>query len=294
MKTKMILLVLAALPLAGNAQVSNLSFEIWDNPITEQNLSNRPTGWYRQHPGNTEPTASDVFYAHPTTTAQSGNYALTVAAWYNYTKDLAVQAVPYTTRPSSLKGFYKYTGNILTGPMGELVDDIAQVRIFLTKWNTVTLHRDTIGWGYTDLNAAANYTEFTNQISYSDEFTAPDSIRIILDPSLIRRTIAGMNLVTEASGSFFTVDNLTLIDENVASLDEFSKSFKVYPNPVTDLVFIENFNGHATIYDMNGKLVNDQQLENQESLSFNKLVAGTYLLQLNDGNYIQNLRIVKK
>jgi hypothetical protein len=158
------------------------------------------------------------------------------------------------------------------------------------------MHRDTIGMGVLDLNAVAEYTLFTNNITYVNSTVVPDSIQILIDPSMVRRDPAGSNYMSMDDGisSFFTVDNLSLTDEGVAALDEFSKTLNVFPNPATDLLFIDDFNGYATLSDLNGKLVREQELENKEAFSLDKLDAGIYMLQLRNNTTIQNVRIVKK
>jgi hypothetical protein len=295
MKNKILLLALAAMPFAGSAQQMNLDFENWENPVTEDMFDNRPVGWMVQNTPLVEPNDFGMLYHPPVTEAQSGNYALKLSTWYYYTKDMAVLRLPYTSRLSSLKGYYKYEENELEDQV-DTVPDIAQVSVFMTKWNTTAMHRDTIGMGVLDLNAVAEYTLFTNNITYVNSTVVPDSIQILIDPSMVRRDPAGSNYMSMDDGisSFFTVDNLSLTDEGVAALDEFSKTLNVFPNPATDLLFIDDFNGYATLSDLNGKLVREQELENKEAFSLDKLDAGIYMLQLRNNTTIQNVRIVKK
>jgi hypothetical protein len=295
-KHKLLLLALAAMPLIGNTQVTNLDFENWINPIgTGIPFNNRPVDWFLLTPGLTEPSDFGLFYHSPVTDAQNGNYALKLSTWYYYTKDRAILSQPYTSRLGALKGFYKYEENVIDTHT-DTIADIAQISVFMTKWNSSTVHRDTIGTGILDLNGAANYTLFTNTITYINSTIVPDSIHILLDPSLVRRYPEGSLFISMDDGvsSFLTVDNLSLIDENMLGIDEFSQSVHVYPNPATDCLVIENFKGRAILFDLNGKLVREQQLESNEVLSLDKLDPGIYLLQLNNENIVQSVRIIKK
>ncbi|WP_341907059.1 T9SS type A sorting domain-containing protein [Fluviicola taffensis] len=295
-KNKLFLLALAAMPLTGNTQVTNLDFENWINPVDSGAIfDNRPVDWFLLNPGLTEPSDFGLFYHSPATDAQNGNYALKLSTWYYYTKDMALLKSAYTSRLGALKGFYKYEENSVVDGTDTVVD-IAQISVFMTKWNSGTMHRDTIGTGILDLNGAANYTSFTNIVTYINSTIVPDSMHILLDPSLVRRDPNGSNYLAtdDGIGSFLTVDNFSLIDENALGVNEFSQSVHVYPNPATDLLVIENFKGRATLFDLNGKLVHDQELENNGTISLNQLHAGIYLLQLNNGNQVQNQRIVKK
>nr|WP_294859757.1 T9SS type A sorting domain-containing protein [uncultured Fluviicola sp.] len=295
-KNKLFLLVLAAMPLVGNTQVTNLDFENWINPVDSGTIfNNRPVDWYLLTPGLTEPSDFGLFYHAPATDAQNGNYALKLSTWYYYTKDRAILSKPYTSRLASLEGFYKYEENIVDAQT-DTIADIAQISVFMTKWNSNTMHRDTVGIGVLDLNGAANYTLFANTVSYIDATVVPDSIHILIDPSLVRRDPNGPNYITmdDGIGSFLTVDNLSLIDEGVAGVNEFSQSVNVYPNPATDLLVIENFKGHATMRDINGKLVGEQEIDNKETILLDKLDTGLYLLQLTDDDSIRNIRVIKK
>ena len=296
MKLKLLLFVLALLPLRGNTQVANLDFETWINPIDSgTNSNNRPDNWFFLTPGLTEPSVFSMFYHSPATDAQNGNYAFKLSTWYYYAKDLAVLSQPYTSRVSTLKGFYKYVENSIDS-LTNTITDVAQISVFMTKWNPVTMHRDTVGTGILDLNAAASYTSFTTHVTYINQTILPDSIHILLDPSLVRRGPNSNDYIATDDGiaSFLTVDNLSLTDEAVAGMIEASDRFRVYPNPVTDFITIEHFTGQVKLSDLNGKFIHEQNLESNPVLSLDQLDAGVYLLQLNAGDFIQNVRIIKK
>ena len=273
----------------------NLDFENWENPVTEDMFGNRPLVWMVQNTPLVEPNDFGMLYHPPVTNTQSGTYALKLSTWYYYTKDMALLRLPYTSRLSALKGYYIYEENEVEDQV-DTVPDIAQVSVFMTKWNASTMYRDTVGTGVLDLNAVSEYTLFTNTVTYINPTVVPDSIHILIDPSLVRRDPAGSNYMSMDDGisSFLTVDNLSLTDENVAGVNEFSQSVKVYPNPVEDLLFIEDFNGHAALYDLNGKLIREQELESKEAFALDKLDAGIYMLQLHQNSTIRNVRIVKK
>ena len=73
--------------------------------------------------------------------------------------------LPYTSRLSALKGYYIYEENEVEDQV-DTVPDIAQVSVFMTKWNASTMYRDTVGTGVLDLNAVSEYTLFTNTVTY--------------------------------------------------------------------------------------------------------------------------------
>lgn len=291
-KNTWLALVLMVLPLVGKAQVSNLDFEIWDHPVTEAQFSNLPTAWLMLAPGNTEPSSLDIFYAPPTTDAQNGDYALTVCNWYNYMKDVAIQIGAYNTRLSVVRGFYKYTENSLLGNTDNVIDT-AQVAVYMTRWNSATSKRDTVGTGIANLSAATNYTPFTSTITYLNATVLPDSVRILIDPSMLRRGTESF-IVQNGFGSFLTIDNLSLADEQTAGLEEQEPAFRLYPNPVADLLYIDGFSGMVEVFDVNGRQVQTTSLQTNEVFVAEHLQTGIYMLQLSDGKHLTRTRIVKK
>ena len=61
---------------------------------------------------------------------------------------------------------------------------------------------------------------------------------------------------------------------------------KIYPNPTTNFIIVElekNVNADIKVYDVNGKIVIEDKLndENQKQLDFSFLKQGNYLLNIN-------------
>ena len=61
---------------------------------------------------------------------------------------------------------------------------------------------------------------------------------------------------------------------------------KIYPNPTTTFIIVElekNVNADILVYDINGKIVIEDKLndENQKQLDFSFLKQGNYLLNIN-------------
>lgn len=61
---------------------------------------------------------------------------------------------------------------------------------------------------------------------------------------------------------------------------------KIYPNPTTNFIIVElekNVNADIKVYDINGKIVIEDKLndENQKQLDFSFLKQGNYLLNIN-------------
>lgn len=278
----------------GHAQLQNLDFELWHNEIPEEGfMPNSPVGWIWTNGVTT--WEESTLYNPPHTDAQSNDYALTLSVWYNHTKDALIQGAPIDYRPARLKGYYKYTDNIIYNQQGEVVDT-ALVTVYLTTIGPSAEVLDTIGMGTARLNYSEGYTEFNAEIEYyTDEI--PNLITILLDPSLVNR-YQGVYYAANPgpTASFFTVDNLTLEGEAVLSTEELNNmsNTTLYPNPATDKLFIQDFEGTAIVYDIAGKQVLSQKVMNGNALDIAALSSGTYQVHLMDADNKQVVKFIKQ
>ncbi len=284
------------LSFSTNAQLQNLDFELWQNPVTESSFSNIPVGWIWTNSAMINP--DNNFYYPPSQDANSNNFALYLSVWYNYTKDAAIQYAPIANRPSALKGFYKYEHNFILGNAG-MQRDTAMVSVYLTKHNGSTHTNDTIGRGILEIGeSTSTYEEFTVNISYITT-GIPDSITVILDPSLARRyTDRSYEIQGDSLGghtSFFTVDNLSLISESVTGINDSKtkEEIAVYPNPARDYIHIGSTKGEITIRDISGKTVQKLSNSTDGKIKVDHLCPGIFLIQLRDGRHIYQSKFVK-
>lgn len=180
--------------------------------------------------------------------------------------------VPYTSSPTHIQGYYKYL------PVG---GDSADIFCSLTKWNSTTSSRDTLGWvGYRELNTVSTYTQFNLKIDYTDSITAPDTITILFSSSSGAANFQGQ------VGSTMYVDAISLPNP-VGVYELISNDIKVdlFPNPSSDYMQINtDFNEliNAEIYDANGKLVNEISFTQNTTLNLSEFNEGLYYLSLKD------------
>lgn len=288
MKKIISLSLMIAMPMIANAQLQNLDFEQWQNNPTDESFPNKPTGWTITDGFN---DAEHCMYP-PATDAQNGYYALTLGIWYHYVKDAARQTATINYRPVTLKGHYKYTDNIIQGDAGP-VNDVAQVNVYLTKWNPVLSQNDTIGRGTLDLHESLDYSSFSCPVTYSSD-AIPDKVTIYLDCTRIKRAGETESLIRmEGDGSYFTVDNISL-EENTMGIGDFNTlNALIYPNPVKESVTIANFSGHAELYDMAGKLLLSTPVT-ESPVGLQQFQKGIYTLKLTDGNSIKYSKLIKE
>lgn len=281
MKKIYFIFCLLSVSVLSHAQLQNLDFENWDEPVIE--VGNRPTGWILTNGLFTTPGYS---FLHPRQTdAQSNSYALMLSVHYYYTKDAAVQTAAIDYRVAHLKGYYKYENNTISGPNGE-TEDTAMVVVYLTKFNAMTLQSDTIGSGSIGLNQSDNYVPFDVNITYTTN-DLPDSIHVLLDPSLVNRYEAYIySHWPEPLASFFTVDNLSLEGEAVVSADKLSNenNMIIYPNPATDNLTISmKYRSNVSIHDITGALIESFNAKPTHQLDISNYAVGIYIIKSDEG-----------
>ena len=123
------------------------------------------------------------------------------------------EGVGFTSRPSALKGWYKYT-NDSSDPA-----ETGVVTVSLLNGQTV------IGTGSTNLSAAADYTEFSVPVVYSVTNQKATSLRIMITSSnhasytqseetaTIKTSVSNGQYESASRGATLTIDNLTFTYE---------------------------------------------------------------------------------
>jgi hypothetical protein len=292
MKNLFYLIAVSALPIVASAQLQNLDFENWEKPIPSES-QNKPVGWTWT---NIAVTSEDfMFYYPPVEEAQSNQYALKLSVWYNYTKDAAIQTAPIDYRPASLKGFYKYEENFIYGETDERLRDTAMVSVYLTKFNAATNSNDTIGMGiWSTGDSLSAYTEFTVNITYLQP-GVPDNITVVLDPSLCRRYANRLySILDNGVTSYFTVDNLSLVGESTAGIQEVQSknNLDIFPNPAQDFISFEPVNGEVQVFDLAGKVI-QSDYGSISSMDVSHLNKGIYFLRITNKEQIFQAKFEK-
>ncbi len=138
-----------------------------------------------------------------------GSYSYNTSA----SSETYTEGINFTSRPSALKGWYKYT-NDSNDP-----SETGTVTVTLLNGESV------IGTGTANLSAAASYTEFTVPVTYSVTNQKATSLRIMIassnhasynqseETATIKTTKYMSESLQSAIGAILTVDNLTFTYE---------------------------------------------------------------------------------
>jgi hypothetical protein len=92
--------------------------------------------------------------------------------------------------------------------------------------------------------------------------------------------------ITEAGIDYFHVSNASVLE-----IEEQTKAIEIYPNPVQDILKIKGANqGDAyQLYDLNGRILKQGEMDEQFTLDFSFLQNGTYFIAL--GN--RKIKVIK-
>ncbi|HAW53072.1 MAG TPA: hypothetical protein DCX54_12200 [Flavobacteriales bacterium] len=194
-------------------QLPNFDFDEWGTPIESGGKYETPCGgiWSSGNPGT---ALTGQVTTYKTTDAISGDYAVemtTISSQnliaggsiyvgkfklnLNNTAKSAKLGMPFTYKPVSMTGFYKYT------PVN---GDSSNIIILLTKYNQTTGQRDTVGFanqpGY-DLVSTYTAFELVVDYNYPAGNEKPDTVVVNFTSSKAAEFFKG------EIGSTFKIDN---------------------------------------------------------------------------------------
>lgn len=187
----------------------------------------------------------------------------------------------YSARPASAEFWYKYA------PSGT---DTASFFMWLTKWNTVTVTRDTVAWGYWETSATvSSYTQQSVTLTYLSSTLSPDTAGVIFSAT-------GTGCMTCGNvGSTMWVDDVTFSGWNGINEHPSSNGVIMFPNPASEFVTISldaDDAANVIAYDATGRRVAAASLSepinsiNKKAgvINTSNLTAGIYSYSVMDKN----------
>lgn len=260
-------------------QILNGSFENWtfrpDAGSNEQQWA--LADW--QHLSPLGDSLLSLFGTYRDTASRSGDYALRLSRWYNYTYDVARFRNACPAKPGALSGYYRYDAGFMA--VGK--PDTAQVAVFLTRFNPVAQTTDTIGAGVLDLPKVDSFTFFQCPVTYFQSGVFPDSVTVILQPTKFETGSGGCD--ADPWCSFLTVDDIALSFSTPVPEPPAQQTFRFFPNPVTDRLTIkgEISGDRVLIFNVLGQLQFDERsTADVLTIDLDDLKSGLYLLKIKE------------
>jgi len=187
-------------------------------------------------------------------------------------------------KPLRFKGYYKFE------PVNG--DSCAAV-ILLSRWNSTTKKRDTIGYGkMVEHSPVTHYTPFDIQVNYTGTGSV-DTLTMLIVSSAGFNVINFMGSVGQVGNTMY-VDALTL--EYPAGIEQVllpDVAVNVFPDPASDVLHVDLSkvvtDGTFEVYASSGRTVGTYSLSGTEtSIPVYSLVNGAYYYRLVSGKKLLN------
>jgi uncharacterized repeat protein (TIGR01451 family) len=108
----------------------------------------------------------------------------------------------------------------------------------------------------------------------------------------------GKNLAILVSGKIIYIDDFTFTNPALSTDENKMSTFKLYPNPVSNVLTIENNEPFDSIkiYDINGRILKTISSSNEKQLPIdvNDLTQGMYFIEIQSGSKKHNQKFIKK
>ncbi len=272
-----LIMMSTSLFMIAQTQPLNYSFENWESAEVGEkpvswDVANRDLGFFGSLETVTKGTTDNQDGSfHPimktadfSGTAVPGIITLGVITLNANTQTLDITGgMPYTDRPTQMKGFYKYA------PAG---NDTAAAAVWLLKGTTP----DTVGFGIMYFTTPVDtWTEFTVDINYYTQ-DVPDTLNIAFASSLESGTV----------NSQFEVDNVSLI--TTSGINNLSiNNIEISPNPANsffNIKYYSNTESFVKVHNTVGQVVMQKTFHTgnvNEQFDISDLNQGIYFVEIN-------------
>ncbi|MDO6598139.1 T9SS type A sorting domain-containing protein [Oceanihabitans sp. 2_MG-2023] len=150
----------------------------------------------------------------------------------------------------------------------------------------------------------------SNQLTYTFEninlphadANEPASHGWILYKAKLKSWFSNSNIVRSKSNIYFDFNPAIITNEATAQIGVLStseaskKSFKLFPNPVTNQLHITTQNNNPytiNILDINGKTIFKNTNTNNKTIEVSSFASGIYIVRITNNNSVQNYKFIK-
>lgn len=182
----------------------------------------------------------------------------------------AKTGIDFTDTPSNYKGYFDYKS---------VNGDSCRIECHMTKWNTSTNKRDTVGTGefWTD-QTTSGFQPFDVEIVYNSPSPQVDTVILVMLSSyggVEFRGVEGSTLIIDST--FFAYDPITVSNEELNTLEAnigiYSNNSSVYLNAEKSLQNLK-----LEIFDINGRLLFSKHFDQFKNERIDLNVSQQYVI----------------
>ena len=196
----------------------------------------------------------------------------------------AMRGIPFTSRPSDFRGFYKYTSVSYTYG-GSTIPDSCAIYAILSKWNG----SQRVEVGKAEMFSSANLSSYTQFILPFNYYSSdiPDTISVVFASSkngeFFRGGVGSKLYIDDISFSYVSgINDNKLTTDNYLSGNEWIFNFN------------KMFNGEISIFDLQGrKLYFEQVSGNGCKIDISRFKTGMYVFKISGKDELFTGKILK-
>ena len=217
-----------------------------------------------------------------------------------------------------LTNYFGFLELVPTRPYEQLVNyfqDVTPMTITLSQLNDnaymIEHQAELIKLENVTITSTGNFAKLNRYDLSQNGVTAPALFPYFQDvnylaqpiPTGVSQNITGFNFATSKIGSsnfdfrYYIVPRSTDDMTGMSAVQDYGKMrISVYPNPTTAFVTVNDIEAtDVEIYDINGKMVASQSMQNTNMVSMQNLSAGSYFLRLlQDGELVGTAKVIKR
>lgn len=217
-----------------------------------------------------------------------------------------------------LTNYFGFLELVPTRPYEQFVDyyqDVTPMVITLSQLNDnsymIEHQAELIELDNVTITSTGNFAKLNRYDLSQNGVTAPALYPYFQDvdyltlpiPTGVEQNITGVNFATTKIGSsnfdfrYYIVPRSITDMTGMTGVQDYGKmSISVYPNPTTAFVTVNDVEAtDVEIYDINGKKVASQSMQNTNMVSLQSMSAGSYFLRLlKDGELVGTAKVIKR
>ena len=248
---------------------------------------------------NTTPGYMNQYSAYAGSGADnSSTYAVATSSPSFYATSEQVNITSFDVSNTTYAGLSMLNGDLFGKKFGEDTNAVGEIdgtngedffKVWIICENTPDGNKDSIEFFLADYRFSDSTEDYILDTWVNIDLS---TMGFIVNKVSIRFESSDIGDFGMNTPGYIAIDNINW-EAPVGISETIEADYKIYPNPVNDMLRIEGPAGQVTVTNTNGKLVAERTHNIQSSIDFSKLSAGVYILSINTPNGTVTNRIIK-